>query len=107
MSLMKGLEHIKKLENEVSRKIEAARSNAEKKVSGMVRDREKLIEDRLGPVKLRLARDIEKNKVDAEAEAAKILRTSDVKIREIQEGAEKNFQKAVKTILGFLTYDKF
>lgn len=102
---MKELEQIKKVENEVSRNIEIARSNAEKKISGMSRDKDKIVGERLESLKLKLDRNLEKNRAAAEADAANILKASDTTLREVQKSGEKNFQKAVKMILGFFSYN--
>ncbi len=103
---MKELEYIRKVENGVMRKIEAARKQSEKKISDMTRDRDRIVEERLQSVKLKLDKEAETNRIRADKEAADLLKASDAKIREIQKTAEKNFEKAVRMILGVLADDK-
>ena len=103
---MKELERIKKVENDVSRKIELARKNSEKKVNDMRTGKDRLVEERLDEIRKRMKKDSEMNVKDAEKEASDMIKPSDAKIREIQKTAEKNFGKAVQMILEVLTGDK-
>lgn len=103
---MKELEYIKKVENEVSRKIDTARKNSEKKVSVLRGDRDSLVEERLRTTREKLGKDSEQNRKDAEKEAADMIKASDAGIMKIQKTAEKNFDKAVHMILEVLTNDK-
>ncbi len=103
---MKELEHIKKIESEVSRQIESARSKAEKKVSAVHKEKENVIKESLRKVELRLERKMENERAAAEAEAAGTLKASDLKLKGAEQEAKSNFEKAVDMVLGFLVYGR-
>lgn len=96
---MKELERIKSIENEVSRKTENARRNAEKKIAELKSGSDKQVQDELEKTRLKLSRDMEKARVSAEREAADMLSASDARSADIEKAAEKNFTRAVQMIL--------
>ncbi len=103
---MKELDHIRKVENEISVKVERARNESEKKLAKMRRDRSMLIEEKVNVVRTELEKEKEKCRHDSEKEASLMLDGAEREVSEIEKAAKKNFDSAVKTVLGFLSYDK-
>jgi vacuolar-type H+-ATPase subunit H len=103
---MKELEQVKRVEKEVSRQIEQARRNSEKRIAGMAAEKEKLVDDRLKAVEAGLEVEKQKARAEAEKEAERVRKSSVAEVGNIEEEARKNFGNAVKLVLRHLTYGR-
>lgn len=96
---MNETEQIKKLEEEIARKIENEKLASEKKIAELKAKKQQMVQEKISEAEKEAEKEFKREKKNAEKEAEKITEGVAVELKKIEERANKNFNVAINKII--------